>query len=674
MDIQSPKTVVDVASAAEGNTVGATSSGRVAPGRGWSDWPLATKGIAVLAVPLLMLVLASVIFYTTTASETSAEGWVTHTLTVQNSIRQVTNDILAGETGIGSYLITNDSTFLDPVYAARAAIGPELTTLGRLVADNPVEVARVAHLRELIGQGYQFSLASIPPASDAAGRSDWLHQRKVSTDAIRAVLVSMNATEERLLGERARTAARDRSVASLAVGLAMGAGLLVGAVLMVFFTRSLTRRLRRLLDDANRLRDGEPLGEADSSRDELGVLSRHLGEAVSTQRALEADARAARGVAESASNEKSRFLSRMSHELRTPLNAVLGFAQLLEMDAEGEQRESLVQIRRAGRHLLDLINEVLDISRIESGTMTFSSEPVRLSELIGEVGDLLAPMARERRVSLATTAANDCPYYVHADRQRAKQILLNLVSNAVKYNRAGGSVSFACELVDDAVQLDVIDTGIGMSEHDLARLFTPFERFAAAESDIEGSGIGLVLSLHLAQAMGGQLTATSQSGEGTTFRLRLPLASAPSSSDVAPPSAAVVTSANHGSASLLYVEDNASNVRLLEQILHRRPHWELTHAGHGQMGLDLAATRAFDLVLLDLHLPDMGGAEVLGHLRANPLSRGVPIVVVSADATPGQVERLIGAGANDYITKPIDVEELLGLLDTVSASLPKGEG
>ncbi len=675
MSIQSPISVGDVASAGEGTTVGAAPSGRAASWRHWSDWSLSAKGVAVLAVPLVMLVVASSIFYSTSSSESNSESWVTHTMTVRNAIQKVAGDVLDGETGIRGYLVTRDSAFLAPMYQARVAIGPDLSNLAALVADNPVERARVATLRSLVGAGYQFTLAAIPPVTDPAARSRWLYRQKSSTDAIRTVLASMSATEETLLATRERVVANDRVHANVAVGLALGAGLVIGVALMIFFTLGLTRRLRRLLEDANHLGDDEPLGDVDRAGDELGVLSRHLADAVATRRALEADARAAREAAEAASEEKSRFLSRMSHELRTPLNAVLGFAQLLEMDAEGEQRESLVQIRRAGRHLLDLINEVLDISRIESGTMTFSSEPVGLAEMIGEVGDLLTPMARERRVSLATSATDGCPYYVHADRQRVKQILLNLVSNAIKYNRAGGSVVFECERVaESSVRLEVRDTGIGMSEHDMARLFTPFERFGAAESDIEGSGIGLVLSLHLAHAMGGELTATSTSGVGTTFALTLPLASAPTSSAVAPASAGIVASGHHERASLLYIEDNASNVRLLEQILHRRPHWELTHAGHGQMGLDLAVTRDFDLVLLDLHLPDMGGVEVLGHLRANELTRRVPVIIVSADASPGQIERLIGAGANDYITKPIDVEDLLRLLDTISASRQEGEG
>lgn len=672
MSIQSPNTVGGVASGGLDATPGAALAARRAR-RGWSDWSMQTKGLTVLFVPLLTLVLASIFFYSTSAAENASQNWVTHTMKVRSTIERVTADVLDGETGIRGYMVTGDASFLAPMKAARTAIGLDITGLLTLVSDNPTELARVATLRQLLSRGYQFSLAGVPATSDPVARSAWLHAQKSSTDSIRAVLSKMSATEDALLHQRERTASRARAVAAVAVGVALGAGLLAGLILMLIFTRGITRRLRRLLRDADHLHDGAPMGEADPSADELGVLSRQLREAVATQRALEVEALEARRLAETASDEKSRFLSRMSHELRTPLNAVLGFAQLLEMDANPEQRDPLAQIRRAGRHLLDLINEVLDISRIESGAMTLSAEPVSVAELISEVTQLLAPMATDRHVTILTRDYRECPYYVHADRQRVKQVMLNLVSNAVKYNRPEGFVRFACQMLDDSqIRIDVIDTGIGISDLDLARLFTPFERFSAAESDIEGSGIGLVLSLHLAQAMGGKLLATSRHGEGSTFSIVLPSANEPALATFTPnaPSASP-TGDRLRTASLLYIEDNTSNVRLLEQILHRRPNWEMTHAGHGKLGIELAASRPFDLILLDLHLPDISGGEVLGHLRAGGANAHAPVVVISADASPGQIERLIAAGASAYVTKPIDVQELLQLLDEIAASLDR---
>jgi signal transduction histidine kinase/ActR/RegA family two-component response regulator len=639
----------------------------------WADLPISAKGFAVLATPLLMLVLAAVLFFANSVVEQSSQNWVTHTMDVRSTVERVTGDILDGETGIRGYLASGDTVFLVPMRTGRAAITGDLNSLASLVRDNPLETSRVATLRKLLQGGFQFSLTNIPSAQNATARREWLLNQKSSTDQIRVVLRGMLSTEKSLLLAREARSNHDRWVGRLLVGGALCLGLLAGIVAMMVFTRDITRRLRRLLGEANRLHDETELGAIDPSADELGALSQHLHEVVASQRALKEQALDARRQAETASEEKSRFLSRMSHELRTPLNAVLGFAQLLEMDADPGQLGSLAQIRGAGRHLLDLINEVLDISRIESGTMTLSSEPVSVAEMVAEIIELLSPMAADRQVHLSSSGYQPCPYYVQADRQRLKQIMLNLISNAIKYNRPGGSVRFECELVEDRVRVDIVDTGIGIADSDLERLFTPFERFGAAESDIEGSGIGLVLSQHLAHAMGGVLTASSRHGEGSVFSLILPLADVPAMAARAEMSVPVRIEIGdpRASATLLYIEDNASNVRLLEGILLRRPSWSLSHAGHGRLGMELATSRPFDLILLDLHLPDISGAEVLRNLRANPGTAKVPIVVLSADASPGQIDRLIAAGADSYVTKPIDVEDLLNLLDATTASLPR---
>jgi len=389
---------------------------------------------------------------------------------------------------------------------------------------------------------------------------------------------------------------------------------------------------------------------------------------ISMQLALEEESQMAREDAEAANRAKSEFLSRMSHELRTPLNAVLGFAQLLEMDVSEDNRESVRQILRAGRHLLDLINEVLDITRIETGRLTLSPEPVLVSELIDETVDLMHPLAQAQGVAIDRDAGPASRRYVRADRQRIKQVLLNLVSNAVKYNRAGGSVSVRCAVTNDArLRISVQDTGIGIAAADIPRLFTPFDRLSAASSEVEGTGVGLALTQRLIQAMDGTIEVESHLGRGTTFTITLPLVDAPTT-PAAPgftPSARDVPS-DHPGGTVLYIEDNQSNLQLLEEILRRRPAWRLVLAAQGSLGLELAAATNPDLILLDLHLPDMPGIEVLRHLRADPVTAAARVVIVSADATPGQVGRLRAAGADMYLSKPIDVEELLRLLDKVA--------
>ena len=378
-----------------------------------------------------------------------------------------------------------------------------------------------------------------------------------------------------------------------------------------------------------------------------------------------AERRRAEEKADHANRAKSDFLSRMSHELRTPLNGILGFAQLLEMESlPVDQEESVAQILKAGRHLLGLINEVLDISRIETGRLQLSLEPVPVGETLRGALDIVRPLAAQHGIALNAGAADE-RQHVLADRQRLQQVLLNLLSNAVKYNRTGGTVAVSCEeILGERLRILVRDTGHGISPDKLDRLFTPFDRLGAEGTGVEGTGLGLALSKHLVDVMGGTLDVTSQVGVGSTFAVELPLTAAPVEAleprggsptvDPAPPDARMV---------VLYIEDNLSNLRLIEQVLGRRPRTTLLSAMQGRLGLDLAREHRPDLILLDLHLPDLPGQEVLRRLLDEPRTREIPVLILSADATPGHVERLLAAGARAYLTKPLDVRQLLALVD-----------
>ncbi|MGH2688299.1 MAG: ATP-binding protein [Actinomycetota bacterium] len=385
------------------------------------------------------------------------------------------------------------------------------------------------------------------------------------------------------------------------------------------------------------------------------------------------DAEASREAAERANVAKSEFLSRMSHELRTPLNAILGFSQLLEMDArDAAQRESVTQVLKAGRHLLGLIDEVLDISRIEAGRLSLSIEPVAVAETVTEVIDLIGPMATDRGVTVEAADVLTSPLHVLADRQRLKQVLLNIMSNAVKYNRDGGSIRVTTARPTPAtVRIEVTDTGPGIAEENLPKLFAPFERIGAEQTDIQGTGLGLALSKVLAAAMGGTLGVRSTRGVGSTFWVEL---------TEAPPEVVALDQppARRGEAyagpvpagpgdgerpKVLYIEDNVSNLRLIERLMDQRPGVELLTAMQGSIGLELAQTHRPRLVLLDLHLPDMTGDQVLATLRSQPATREIPVVIVSADATPGHVRRLLDAGAQGYLTKPLELGPLLEILD-----------
>ena len=373
----------------------------------------------------------------------------------------------------------------------------------------------------------------------------------------------------------------------------------------------------------------------------------------------------AKTEAERASQAKNEFLSRMSHDLRTPLNAILGFAQLLEMDRlPPEQLESVQLILKGGKHLLELINEVLDISRIEAGQLSLSAEPVDVRDVVHHAVDLIAPLAGSKNIAVEVADLPGDGWTVVADRQRLTQVLLNLLSNAIKYNRVSGRVTIAFEEAPDGrLRIKVHDTGAGIPPEKLARLFRPFERLGAETTAIEGTGLGLALSRGLAAAMGGSLGVASEVDRGSTFWVELQRAAPADPLLADAPSRLDMSDTSRVDGTVLYVEDNLANVRLMERVFERRPNVALVHAATGASAIATAIAIRPQVVFLDLHLPDMDGAEVLRRLQENRELRTVPVVVLSADATPDQARRLKASGAKAYLTKPLDLSVVLQMLD-----------
>ncbi|RNM14019.1 ATP-binding protein [Nocardioides pocheonensis] len=376
----------------------------------------------------------------------------------------------------------------------------------------------------------------------------------------------------------------------------------------------------------------------------------------------------ARIAAEKANRAKSEFLSRMSHELRTPLNAVLGFGQLLEMDGlTPDQAENVSQITKGGAHLLDLINEILDISQIESGHMSLSPEAVLVGDVVGAAVSLLRPLAEERGVHLIGGVDHGCGHFIFADRQRLKQILLNLIGNGIKYNRQGGSVSISCfQPVRGTLRIQVTDTGPGIAADQFHLLFAPFERLGAEQTSVPGTGVGLALSRGLAEAMGGKLDVESTPGRGSTFWAEFPIVESPTKIYEEATQRAARPDEG-GPLTVLHIEDNLANVELVERVLAQRPDVTVVPAMQGRMGVDLAKRHHPVLILLDLNLVDLPGAEVLQILRDDPVTADIPVAIVSADAMPRQVQRLLSSGAIAYLTKPIDIHRLLEIVDDAVA-------
>jgi len=367
--------------------------------------------------------------------------------------------------------------------------------------------------------------------------------------------------------------------------------------------------------------------------------------------------------AENASRAKSEFLSRMSHELRTPMNAILGFAQIIEMSAPSPQQLKWAgEIRRAGDHLLQMIEDLLDLARIEVGKIAIRIEALDLEAIVAESVAIVQPMITAHGLRLVHGCGAFAPR-VMADRLRLRQVLLNLLSNAVKYNREHGTITLRCEERGGRIRLSVADTGIGIAPEKLARLFQPFERLGAEFGIVEGTGIGLALSKQLADLMGATLGADSSVGVGSVFWVELPRADGAVLQEdapmVAPPAVARLAF------DVLYVEDKASNIEVIAAFLARHPNIRLRTARDGVTGLVLAREKRPDIVMLDIHLPDMSGYQVLQQLRADPGLRDIPVLALSADAMLHDIQRGLAAGFDRYIAKPVDLNQLLGAVNTL---------
>jgi PAS domain S-box-containing protein len=381
----------------------------------------------------------------------------------------------------------------------------------------------------------------------------------------------------------------------------------------------------------------------------------------------------AKSAAEKANLAKSDFLSSMSHELRSPLNAILGFAQLMESSSPlptDSQKESIAQILQAGWHLLKLINEILDLAVIEAGRVSLSTEPVSLAEVMSECQTMLEPEAQLRGISMSFPAF-EIPIFVSADRTRLKQVVINLLSNAIKYNTERGKVVLECSTsTPERIRISVTDSGAGLSPEKVAQLFQPFNRLGQeAAGGVVGTGIGLVVTKRLVELMGGQLGVESTAGTGSVFWFELLSSAAPqivfeSSAPAACDEVPVSPDAQRHT--LLYIEDNQANMKLVEQIIARRPDIRLLTAANGILGVEVARSTHPTVILMDINLPGISGVRAMEILREDPNTEHIPIVALSANANPRDIELCLAKGFFRYLTKPIKIKEFM---ETLNAAL-----
>ena len=625
-------------------------------GQRWADLSLRTKVLILLSLPLVALlacVISGILLVGQTNELVSTTRQTTQAITEMNAKLQLLTD---AETGVRGFAATGAPTFLQAylqaLAAAPSALAKGVPAAKGLLTPKQTDALKATVINELEVLN-QIRLGVSNGTLSGTALTDKLLTEKKYMDTVRADIAMVESRLDAL-----RTTQRDQLQFYVTWSLVvdyLGLGVVVVTILVaLILLRKAGGRIALIARNAVHLGAEEPLELSRATHDELGRLGQALVVASGRLDQRKVELEAARDEALAATRAKDEFLSRMSHELRTPLTAILGFGQLLQLeDLSPDNADSIDHIVTAGQHLLQLINEVLDISQIESGHLSLSMEPILLREVVTEIVSLMSPIAAAHAVSVEERGLEGLA--VWADRQRIKQVLLNLVSNAIKYNRQGGSIVITGSASTDTVALTVADTGVGIPESSLDRLFVPFDRMGATNSGIEGTGVGLSLTKALVEAMAGTIGADSEVGQGSRFWVELPAAEFDSRRPSGP-------KAQKGGGVVLYVEDNLASLRMIERLFNGR-HETLQVSVQGTIALELARELHPVLILLDLHLPDMSGEEALRQLKADPQTASIPVVVLSADVTPGRIDRILDAGAVGYLSKPVDVPRLIAYLD-----------
>jgi signal transduction histidine kinase/ActR/RegA family two-component response regulator len=619
----------------------------------WQDLPLGFKGVFVIALPLAILLASLASLYIRELESTMLENKLKHALQNQRDIQTVHSQLLEASTGVRDYLLTGDKHFLNIFFEAERILPEIIDTLeGRLESDQ--QKHRLSVIVPLVAK----NLADLKTLSnhDSEVASDYLiaqFKSQVDTlDKLRKEIEALNAEEALLVEQDQQEIFLQRQHSISATLIATMAGIIGSLIAVWIFSRTIVKRVRLLRDSAGHLARAEALDLPSSSRDELGQLSDELDHASQLLAKNISDAIQARQEAEEASASKSMFLSRTSHELRTPLNAILGFAQLLEQDlSPGKQRDSVSLIKGAGQHLLKLINEVLEIARIESGEVSLTLVPTPINNLLEEATHYIAPIGKIRDIEIKCEIAPNL--WAMANRQKLLQVVLNLLSNALKYGPVSSVIQLNAYHRDNQIIIEVQDDGLGIPNELRERVFTPFDRLGAENTKVEGTGLGLALSKQIMLAMHGSIHLAN---DKSLFWVEI-TACEPNLAPNEPPHQtndrkSVNQSNKH---SILYVEDNSSNRALVEAIILRqrdlRIHCVSTIKDAKQYLNELVPS----LLLIDLNLPDGSGENLVHYVMSEPRLKNIPMMILSADALPETIARLQTAGVAYYMTKPLDV-------------------
>jgi signal transduction histidine kinase/ActR/RegA family two-component response regulator len=631
----------------------------------WQDAPLTIKGIILNTLPLTVLLASLALIFESEQQAALLERRVQNALQIQQDIQTLQTQLLEASTGVRDYLLTDNSQFLSGYESAKQAM-PQLLHSLELRLDDQAQQKLLLVIHPLVQKNLN-DLAALASNTEKEANEELIRKfssQGAAMNQLRTHLDQMSLRESRIVDQDKKEVIYERKRNLRITLMAVIAGVF-GSLLGVWvFTQTIVARVRTIRDSAIHLVKSEPLALPSISQDELGELTMELEHASQLLKKSAQEAHLARVEAEEASAAKSNFLSRTSHELRTPLNAILGFAQILENDLpDGRQKDSATLIHNAGQHLLKLINEVLDISRIESGDIGMSMEVIALNPLLEEAYHYLKPLEKVRDMSIVTRFEPGLK--VRADRQRLLQVILNLLANALKYGPENTTVTFSAYRQHGQIRVEVQDQGAGIAAELRSRLFTPFDRLGAERTVTEGTGLGLVLSKQLLDAMGGEIGVAE---DKSMFWFSLPASEddlqmqAAAESAITPDVQGMAT-ATARKRHLLYVEDNPSNQALMEAIMTKHRHIKLHIAASLQESMVWLRDMTPDLLLVDLNLPDGSGESLIQHIQSRRDDlHDIPLVILSADALPETVQRLNALGITHYFTKPLNVASFNQLL------------